>query len=319
MSQCEKPPALVPNTVVLLAWSAIDPSTLKLRTAFATDKLEELAESIARVGLLENLIVRPLAGDSDRYEVVAGERRWRAIGRLVDQDRWDADTPLVAAQVLDLEDGAARALALVENLQRENLNPMEEADAFAALQGLDAERWSTKSIAAEIGRTKRYVEQYLRLHELSPDDQMTLRQGKLTFTEARTKLTRSLASVNGTPSSPTARARLSTPSTAKSVSAPDPKPFKTDIYIGHATWSEIDGPMPVQVTLYDPTTRSYATYIREDHARTAQTEPPPQPPTVKCDRTDHRQDGRESAVAGPVDPVHPEDALDIPDNMQRRS
>jgi ParB/RepB/Spo0J family partition protein len=155
----------------------------------AVADLSNLAEDIRANGLLQNLVVRahPDPGDR-RFILVGGERRWRAIGLLIAAGHWRADQP-IPVRLLDHDDDVAvRLAALAENLQRRDLNPIEEATAFRALKDLGL---ATQDIADRVGKTQRHVQMRLQLLEcLSPEDQrrMTLPEGdakRLSVSEAR--------------------------------------------------------------------------------------------------------------------------------------
>lgn len=161
---------------------------LNPRKIFEPEAIAELAESIAIYGVLQNLTVRPLG--PGRYELTAGERRWRAIGLLVEQGRWDRDAVNIPVHILDVDEGKARAIALLENLQRVEISPLEEADAFAELRALNPDEWTTDAIARAIGKEgesgQRYVLQRLALADrLVPDARELLRDKRITFEKAR--------------------------------------------------------------------------------------------------------------------------------------
>ncbi len=157
----------------------------------------ELADSIAQDGLLENLVVRPCdgqlhvgAGWTERlplYTLVAGERRWRAIKELISAGRWDAEAPLVC-KLVEIDDTAHRRIALVENLQRKDLRPIDEAVALKELMAVTGV--GTAEVAKEIGFTQRFVQQRVQLLELEPDLQDLVNSGTWTIEQAR----RSIAS-----------------------------------------------------------------------------------------------------------------------------
>jgi ParB/RepB/Spo0J family partition protein len=144
--------------IALLAHANITPSPLNPRKTFDPDELAELAESIAVNGLLQNLVVRD--GPEGGFILVAGERRFRAIGLLIANGRWSAPLP---CRIIEADDGAHVALALLENLHRQDVAPLEEADAFAQLQAINKEVWTAQAIAERIGRTTRYVYQRLAM------------------------------------------------------------------------------------------------------------------------------------------------------------
>ena len=148
------------------------------RSNMHNDSLEELADSIRAQGILQPIVVRPMK-EPGRYEIIAGERRWRAaqIAGLHD----------VPAVVRDVTDEAAIAMALIENIQREDLNPVEEA---TALQRLINEFEMTHQQAAEaVGRSRAAVSNLLRLLALSSEVRKLLENGDLEMGHARAILT----------------------------------------------------------------------------------------------------------------------------------
>jgi len=143
------------------------------RTKMDEASLQELAASIKKQGLMQPILVRP--GDNDRYEIIAGERRWRAakIAGL-------ADVPVL---VRDVPDSSALAMALIENIQREDLNPLEEANG---VQRLITEFKLTHQEAAEaIGRSRAATTNLLRLLNLQKSVQELLFEGRLEMGHAR--------------------------------------------------------------------------------------------------------------------------------------
>ena len=164
-------------------YADIHTSSLNPRKTFDNAEIAELAESIATNGLLQNLVVRPRPEGG--YTLVAGERRWRAIGALIEGNAggWTGGVP---CRVIEADDGTHLALALLENLHRQDVQPLEEADAFAQLQALDPERWTPQVIAEKIGRTPRFV--YMRLamaNNLCADAKTLVRAGRLNVEGAR--------------------------------------------------------------------------------------------------------------------------------------
>jgi len=145
------------------------------------ESLAELAASIRAQGVVQPIVVRPLtavAGQAQRYEIIAGERRWRAA-----QQAGLSDIPAV---VRDVPDDAAIAMALIENIQRENLNPLEEA---RALERLIAEFSLTHQQAADaVGRSRAAVSNLLRLLELAPEVCERLERRELEMGHARALL-----------------------------------------------------------------------------------------------------------------------------------
>jgi ParB/RepB/Spo0J family partition protein len=139
----------------LLLSSPVNP-----RKTFEPEALQELAYSIATNGLMQNLVVRPMEEPEGRYQIVAGERRFRAITQLIENGQWEGPIPCL---VKDFSEGEQLAIALLENLQRENIPPLEEAEGFAALHAMDADLYSAANIAETIGKSTRYVYQRLAL------------------------------------------------------------------------------------------------------------------------------------------------------------
>jgi ParB family chromosome partitioning protein len=167
--------------ISMLNHDQIAPSPLNPRKTFSEVELTELADSIQENGLLQNLVVRD--GPDGTYILMAGERRWRAIGVLIAAGRWSGGIP---CRVMEADDGTHLALALLENLQRQDVAPLEEADAFVQLQAIDPKLWSAEAIAAKIGRSKRYVYQRLSLaNKLAPEAREALRTGRITIEAAR--------------------------------------------------------------------------------------------------------------------------------------
>jgi ParB family chromosome partitioning protein len=133
---------------------AIRPGRFQPRSVFDADKLEELASSIRAQGVVQPVVVREI-GDGE-YELIAGERRWRAA-QLASLDR-------IPAVIRDVEDEAAVAMALIENIQREDLNPLEEASALRRL--IDEFAMTHREAADAVGRSRAAVSNLLRLLEL---------------------------------------------------------------------------------------------------------------------------------------------------------
>ncbi len=148
------------------------PNPAQPRSQIAPEDLEGLAASIAARGVIEPIVVRPQAG---RFQIIAGERRWRAA-QLAGLER----VPVV---VRDASDEDVGLLALVENLQREDLNPIEEALAFRRLA--DAGGMTHGAIATEVGRSRTAVTNTLRLLELTPHVRRLVETGKLRAAAAR--------------------------------------------------------------------------------------------------------------------------------------
>ncbi len=158
--------------------SAIVPNPLQPRRTFTDAELTELAESIRENGLLQPLVVRLAPGATDRFELVAGERRFRAINKL----GWD-DVPVL---VREASDETLLVLALVENLQREALNPLEEAEGYKSLS--DRFSMTQVEIARAVGKDRSTVANILRLLNLPPSVRKLLEAGDLSMGHARALL-----------------------------------------------------------------------------------------------------------------------------------
>jgi len=159
--------------LAMLAISDVVPNPDQPRTNFDDASLEELAASIAHRGVIQPIIVRPQG--KDRYQLVAGERRWRAAQR--------AQLHEIPAIIRDLGDRDVMALALIENLQREDLNPIEEARAFQRLT--DEEDLTQAEIARLVDKSRSHVANFLRLLSL-PDPVIALvEQGELSMGHAK--------------------------------------------------------------------------------------------------------------------------------------
>ena len=155
---------------------SIHPSTRQPRKQFDDAKLDELAETIRSQGIIQPLVVR--SREKGGFELVAGERRWRAAQR--------AGLHQVPAVVREISDAQAFELALVENLQREDLNPIEEAEAF---QLMVAEHGHTQeSLALRVGKDRSTVANALRLLKLPPTVRAMVREGRLNMGHARALL-----------------------------------------------------------------------------------------------------------------------------------
>jgi ParB family chromosome partitioning protein len=149
------------------------PGKMQPRTTF--EGLEALVESVREFGLLQPILVRPIAGQPDTYEIVAGERRWRAA-----QQAQLHDVPVV---VRSLGDQDALQLGLIENLQRADLTAIDEAQAYRRLVEDFAQ--SHDDIAKTVGKSRPHVANTVRLLELPAPVQEMLRQGQLSAGQAR--------------------------------------------------------------------------------------------------------------------------------------
>jgi ParB family chromosome partitioning protein len=158
-----------------VALSEIMPSPLQPRKIFRSDQLQELVESIREHGIIQPLIVRKIEG---KFELIAGERRWRAANQLGLKE-----APVIVRQASDRD---VLELALIENLQREDLNPIEEAHAYQRL-GQDFSL-RQEDIAQRVGKSRSVVANSLRLLDLHSQVQSYLTQGRLTVGHAKVLL-----------------------------------------------------------------------------------------------------------------------------------
>ena len=165
-----------------LAVEKIGPGPFQPRRAIKKEQLKELALSIEGQGIIQPIVVRERAVvDSQtgvRYEIIAGERRWRAA-QLVNLDA-------VPAVIRAMSDASAVAIALIENIQRENLNPLEEAGAFQRL--IIEYEMTHQEVANAVGRARASITNALRLLDLSPGVQALLNDAKINMGHARSLL-----------------------------------------------------------------------------------------------------------------------------------
>lgn len=151
----------------------MQPGVYQPRTNMDQDSLQELAASIRSQGIIQPILVRPITGD--KYEIIAGERRWRAAQI--------AELHEVPVLVRNIPDEATLAVALIENIQRENLNPVEEAIGLKRL--MDEFELTHEEMAKSVGRSRTAVTNLLRLLSLSYGAKALLEQGKIEMGHAR--------------------------------------------------------------------------------------------------------------------------------------
>lgn len=154
----------------------IEPNTLQPRTNFDEERLEELAQSIKSNGIIQPLLVRKLNGE--RYQLVAGERRWRAAQR--------AGLLRVPCVVREIPEDKILELALIENIQRQELNAIEEAHAYKRL--IETLGLTQEMVAQRVGRDRTFITNYLRLLRLPEDIQQLVERDKLSMGHARALL-----------------------------------------------------------------------------------------------------------------------------------
>ncbi|HEV7600334.1 MAG TPA: ParB/RepB/Spo0J family partition protein, partial [Bradyrhizobium sp.] len=153
----------------------LKPNPRNPRRAFSDAELGELADSIRQHGVIQPIVARPVKGVQDRYEIIAGERRWRAS-----QLAGLHEVPIVP---LDVSDSDALEIAIIENVQREDLNAMEEAQGYHALA--NEFRRSQEEIAKIVGKSRSHVANMMRLTKLPEEVQAYIVSGQLSAGQAR--------------------------------------------------------------------------------------------------------------------------------------
>ena len=161
--------------------AALRPGKYQPRTRMDEASLAELAESIRARGVIQPIVVRPVG--EGRYEILAGERRWRAA-RMAGQEE-------VPALIREVPDEVALGIGLIENIQREDLNPIEEGNGLKRL--IEEFKLTHEDVARAVGRSRAAVTNMLRLLELAPSVQEMVQEGKLDMGHARALLSLSRA------------------------------------------------------------------------------------------------------------------------------
>lgn len=156
--------------------SRIRPNPFQPRAEFDEGEIAALAESLKRQGVLQPVVVRPAEGGF--YELVAGERRWRASKK--------AGLDRIPAVIREVDDRRMLEMALVENIQRRDLNPIEKARAFRQLMQLNS--WTQEEVADAVGLGRPTVANFIRLLELPPEIQEAVSRGTITMGHARALL-----------------------------------------------------------------------------------------------------------------------------------
>ncbi|MCP5428043.1 MAG: ParB/RepB/Spo0J family partition protein [Chromatiaceae bacterium] len=164
------------KVVDMLPLDLIQRGRFQPRRDFNAEKLQELADSIAAQGVVQPIVVRPI--DTSRYEIIAGERRWRAAQQ--------AGLSEIPAVIRDVPDKTAMAMGLIENIQRDDLNPLEEASALYRL--LDEFELTHQQIAQGIGKSRTTVTNLLRLLELNTDVKRLIEERRIEMGHARALL-----------------------------------------------------------------------------------------------------------------------------------
>ncbi len=163
----------------LLPVEAIVPNPNQPRRAFSDDALDELAASIREKGVIQPLIVRPDPGGSDTFQIVAGERRWRAAQR--------AQVHELPVIVRDFDDTEVLEVAIIENIQRADLNPVEEALGYRQL--MDRFGHTQEQLASAMGKSRSHIANLMRLLGLPDEVLDMLRDGRLSAGHARALIT----------------------------------------------------------------------------------------------------------------------------------
>ena len=169
-------PATANEELLEIEIDQIEPNSLQPRTNFDEEQLENLAQSIRSNGVIQPLLVRRLG--EGRYQLVAGERRWRAAQR--------AGLERIPAVVRDIPDDKILELALIENIQRQELNPIEEAHAYKRL--IESLGLTQEMVAQRVGRDRTFITNYIRLLRLPDDIQRLVEQEKISMGHARALL-----------------------------------------------------------------------------------------------------------------------------------
>ena len=153
----------------------LKPNPRNPRRAFSDAELDELAASIREHGIIQPIVVRKAAGGDDSFEIIAGERRWRAAQRANQHD-----VPIVVVEATDRQ---ALEFAVIENVQRADLNPIEEASGYQAL--MEEFNHSQDEVAQIVGKSRPHVANMVRLLKLSEPVQALVRSGELSAGHAR--------------------------------------------------------------------------------------------------------------------------------------
>lgn len=159
-----------------VAIEAVHASALNPRSAYAPDELQELTDSIKARGVVQPIIVRPVDGEGGGFEIIAGERRWRAA-----QAAALHEVPVI---VRDLTDQQALELAIIENVQRSDLNAIEEAGGYRQL--IETYEYTQEDLAGIVGKSRSHLTNTLRLLKLPESIQELVRKGSLSAGHART-------------------------------------------------------------------------------------------------------------------------------------
>ncbi|GAB3797797.1 nucleoid occlusion protein [Virgibacillus kimchii] len=164
-----------PDEVVQIPVDAIEPNRFQPRSIFSEEKIQELAQTIHTHGMIQPIVVRRINTEEEKYELIAGERRWRAVKKL----EWE----FVSAIIKEMNDKEIASVALIENLQREELTVIEEANAYAKL--LEMHGLTQEALAQRLGKNQSTIANKLRLLKLSEEIQEALLNKQITERHAR--------------------------------------------------------------------------------------------------------------------------------------
>jgi ParB family chromosome partitioning protein len=155
--------------------TSLRPNARNPRRMFSEDELDELTASLRERGMIQPIVARPVRGAPDAYEIIAGERRWRAAQR--------AGLHEVPVVIIEATDAESLQLAIIENVQRSDLNPLEEAEGYRAL--MEDFSHTQDDIAKMVGKSRSHVANTLRLLKLPPSIRAYIFKGKLDAGHAR--------------------------------------------------------------------------------------------------------------------------------------
>lgn len=164
-----------PDEVMQLPVNNIEPNRYQPRSIFSDEKINELAQTIHTHGMIQPIIVRQLEGETDKYEIIAGERRWRAVQSL----EWEN----ISAIIRNMTEAETASVALIENLQREELTVIEEATAYDQL--LQLHDLTQEALAQRLGKNQSTIANKLRLLKLSEEVQQAILNKEITERHAR--------------------------------------------------------------------------------------------------------------------------------------
>jgi len=162
--------------VISLPIDSLQPNPNQPRTIFPAESIRELAESIKEQGIIQPLIVRPM--NAGVYEIVAGERRWRAAQM--------AGYALIPSLIKDITDAESLELALIENIQREDLNALDTAEAYEKL--IDRYSYTQETLSRKVGKDRSSITNYLRLLKLPDPVKQLVREEKISLGHAKALL-----------------------------------------------------------------------------------------------------------------------------------